>query len=131
MISTDNRAIRRFGILALVFFGVLVILGLLAGRPIPACLFGGLSVLGLGFIVLPDSLRPVYSLWMTIARCLGKAITLLMFTVAYYAVITPAAFIKRLFGGRPLPLRPEKSAPSYWVDRTEPVQPRERFVKRY
>ena len=49
----------------------------------------------------------------------------------YYLVITPAALIKRLMGGRPLPLKPDKQTESYWVTRAEPSQPRERFIKRY
>lgn len=131
MISTDSRVIRRFGIIALVFFGGLCILGMLTGKPFPAYLFGTLSVIGLGFIVMPVALRPLYAGWIRIAHYLGKAVNLLVLTVAYYAVITPSASIKRLFGGIPLPLKPEKSRSSYWVDRSEPVQPRERFVKRY
>ena len=58
-------------------------------------------------------------------------ITTLILALAYYLVITPAALIKMLFGGRPLPIKPDKKALSYWVDRTEPVQPKERFIKRY
>ena len=36
-----------------------------------------------------------------------------------------------LFGGRPLPTKPDKEAMSYWVERTDPAQPEERFLKRY
>jgi hypothetical protein len=36
-----------------------------------------------------------------------------------------------IFGGRPLSLKIDKGCDSYWVERTEPAQPRERFIKRY
>ena len=46
-------------------------------------------------------------------------------------LITPVALIKRIFSGRPLPVKPDRDALSYWVARDEPVQPKERFLKRY
>ena len=48
----------------------------------------------------------------------------MILTLAYFLVITPSALIKLLFGGRPLPVKPDKKASSYWVDRTEGVQPK-------
>lgn len=128
---TDNKEIRRFGVIALLFFGALSGLGFWTNKPIPAYLFGFLSILGLGFIIVPSLMRPVYTAWLKIAHFIGRIITVLMLTLAYYLVITPSALIKRLFGGRPLPVKPDKNVSSYWVARDEPVQPKERFIKRY
>ena len=127
----SEKDIRKFGLIALIFFGSLCGLGLWTKKPVPTYLFGSLSVLGLGFILIPARLRPVYTVWLKIAHVIGRIITMLVLTLAYYVVITPAALIKRVFGGRPLPLRPDKEATSYWVARTEPAQPKERFLKRY
>ena len=129
--STDTGQIRKFGIVALIFFGLLCSLGLWINRPIPVYLFGSLSILGLGFILIPKQLEPVYSAWLKVAHLLGRIITTLVLALAYYLVITPSGLIKRLFGGRPLPMKPDKKASSYWVTRPEPAQPRERFLKRY
>ena len=100
-------------------------------KPLPIFLFGFLSILGLGFILFPTQLRPVYAAWLRIAHFIGKIVTTLVLALMYYFVITPAALLKLLFGGRPLPVKPDKKATSYWVTRTEPVQPKERFLKRY
>jgi len=129
--STDIREVRKFGFIALIFFGCLCVLGLWMKKPLPAYLFGFLSILGLGFILIPAQLKPVHAAWLKVAHFVGRIITTLILTMAYYLVITPAALIKRLFGGRPLPVKPDKEASSYWVDRTEPAQPKERFLKRY
>ena len=80
---------------------------------------------------MPRRLKQVYAAWLTIAHFLGAIVTALVLTLAYYVVITPSALIKRLFGGRPLPVKPDKKASSYWVVRPEPAQPKERFLKRY
>jgi len=129
--STDSKDIRRFGFIALIFFGGLCGLGAWAGKVVPIYLFGGLGLLGLAFIVAPLPLRPVYAGWLKVAHLVGRVITTLVLVMAYYLVITPSAMLKRLFGGAPLPVRPNKDVLTYWVAREEPAQPNERFLKRY
>jgi len=129
--STDIKEIRKFGLIALIFFGCLCALGLWSKKPLPAYLFGFMSILGFSFILIPSRLRPVYAVWMKIAHFLGRIVTTLILTLAYYLVATPSALIKRLFGGTPISLKPDKNISTYWVVRAEPAQPRERFIKRY
>ncbi len=129
--STDNKSIRKFGFVAFIFFGCLFALGLWFEKPFPICLFGPLAVLGLGFILIPGLLKPVYSVWLRIVNIISRITTAGILTLAFYLVITPTALIKRLFSGAPLPLKPDKRASSYWVVRTEPAQSRDCFIKRY
>ncbi|MFX0200417.1 MAG: hypothetical protein ACFFCW_30225 [Candidatus Hodarchaeota archaeon] len=129
--STDSRHIRRFGLVAFIFFGCLSALAVWNKKPVPTYLFGFLSILGVGFLLTPCRLRPFYVAWLRIAHLIGRIVTTLILTLAYYLVITPSAFIKRQIGGPPLPVKPNKEASSYWVTRTEAVQPKERFLKRY
>jgi hypothetical protein len=129
--STDIRKIQKFGTIAFLFFGVLCALGFWRQKFLPVYLFGFLSTLGLGFILIPFYLKPVYVAWLKIAHFLGKIFTTLVLILVYYLVITPSALIKSLFGGRPLPVLPNKKSLSYWVTRTEPAQSKERFLKRY
>ena len=118
-------------LIALIFFGCLFAIGLWVEKPLPIYLFGSLSALGLGFILFPNQLRPVFVSWLKVAHYIGKTITVLVLTLAYYLVITPSGLIKRLFGGTPLPAKPDRNALTYWVTREEPVQPIDRFLKRY
>lgn len=129
--STDTKEIRKFGVIALLFFGCLFVLGLWRQKAIVTYFFGTLSLLGLGLFLLPGPLRPIYDGWLKIAHFIGRLITTIVLTLAYYLVITPIALVKRLFGGRPLPTKPDKGISSYWVTRLEPVQPKDRFIKRY
>ena len=129
--STDTREVRKFGFIASIFFGCLCVLGLWMKKPLPAYLFGFLFILGLGFMLIPTQLKPVHAAWLKVAHLLGRIVTTLILALAYYVVITPSALIKRLFGGRPLPVKPDKEALSYWVNRADPAQPKERFLKRY
>jgi hypothetical protein len=127
----EERQIRRFGLIAFLLFGALSGVGIWRQRPIPICLFGALATIGLGLLLLPTPLKPLYRGWLRVAHGIGRGMTAIMLTVAFYLVITPTAWLKRIFGGRPLPTAPDPERPSYWVERTEPTQPRERFYKRY
>jgi len=131
LISTETKRIRKFGRIAFVFFGCLWVLGIWLGKPLPTYFFGTLSAIGLGFILFPHQLRPVFIAWLKIAHFLGRVVTTLILTFAYYFVITPAALIKRIFGGTPLPVKPDKNVSSYWVTRKEAVQSKEQFLKRF
>lgn len=131
MNSIEKKEVRKFGVIAFLFFGGLFGLSFWLGKPIPTCFFGFLSFIGLAFILFPKGLQPVYSGWLKISHFIGKSITIVVLTLAYYVVITPSGMIKRIIGGRPIPLKFDKKSPSYWIDRTEPVQSKERFLKRY
>lgn len=129
--STEPRDIRRFGAVVSVFFGALALTAWSFDRIAPLCLFGPLSLLGLGFVLAPAGLKRVYLGWMAVSRRIGSAVTLTVLTLFYVLVMTPAAFLKKAFGGAPLPLAPNPDAATYWVARGEPAQPKERFAKRY
>ena len=129
--SISNTEVRKFGCIALFFFGTLCALGFWVQKPVPIYLFGFLSILGFGFILFPFRLRFIYAGWLTIAHFIGRIITILILSMAYYTLITFSALIKRLFGGRPLPVRPDKQVSSYWVNREEQAQTKVRFLKRF
>ncbi len=129
--STEIKEIRKFGIIALVFFGCLAGLGYWRGKIVFACIFGFMSLTGASLGLFPSPLSSVYYTWLKIAHFIGQVVTTTFLIIAYYLVITPSAFLKRLFGGLPLPTKPDPAASTYWVTRSEPAQPRERFIKRY
>jgi len=129
--KTDKKEVRKFGLIVLLFFGALCGLAVWREKAIPACFFGTLTTLGALFVLLPGPSRPLHAGWLRVAHLIGRGITVLALSLAYFLVITPSAFLKRIFGGRPLPLKPDPGAATYWVDRKEPAQPRERFLKRF
>ena len=129
--STDIKKIRQFGLVALIFFGCLSGVGWFTGKLLLACFFTLLALIGAGFVIAPGPLSPVYAGWLKISAFLGKTVTVIILTLAYFLVITPYALILRLLGGRTLPLKPDKTVSSYWVRRTEPAQQKVQFFKRF
>ena len=129
--STNTKEIRKFGIIAILFFGNLSILSIWLQKKLAICFFGFLFLLGLCFLILPDHFRPVYNGWLKIAHMISTVITIFILSLAYYLVITPATLLKRIFGGRPIHIKPDKKLSTYWVKRLEPLQSKERFKKRF
>jgi hypothetical protein len=129
--STDRREIRKFGMIACLFFGTLAGLGLWREKVLLSVFFSALAVIGAGCLLLPGPMGPVYRVWIAVAHRIGVAVTTVVLTLAYVGVITPAALLKRVFGGRPLPMKPDSQKASYWNPRSEPAQPKDRFNKRY
>lgn len=129
--STERKEIRTFGIISFIFFGALSILGFWNQKPILGSFFCLLCVTGIGFILIPSRLKPIHRIWIKAAHFIGRINTVVVLVLIYYVVITPTALLKRVFGGRPLPIKPDKKVSSYWVARTEPAQPKQRFMKQF
>ena len=129
--SIKLKEIRKFGLIAFVFLGCLAAVSIWRGNLVLKYFFGCLAIIGFGLLVTPRPLTPVYNGWIKITRTISRIFTIVVLSFAYYLVVTPTALIKRIFGGRPLPLKPDPNLSSYWVSRTEPVQPKERFSKRF
>jgi len=128
---TKKKEIRKFGTMAFLIFGGFVTIAYWKQKYLLTCVFGFLSSTGLGFLLIPSFLSPVYDIWMKVSHFIGCIITMITLTLGYYLVITPFALLKRVFGGRPLPMKPDKTTSTYWVARKEPAQSKERFKKRF
>ncbi len=128
---TNPREIRKFGAIGSLFFGTIFAVAVWRDKTPLAFFFGLLTLLSIGFVLMPVQLKPVYAAWLKIGHFIGSKVTILILTIMFYFVITPAALLKRIFGGRPLPVKPDPNATTYWVTRLETAQPKERFPKRY
>ncbi|MBI9075851.1 MAG: hypothetical protein JEZ02_10600 [Desulfatibacillum sp.] len=123
--------IKRFGLIALVVFGCLFALATWRGREFLTGFFAVFAIAGGLCAAAPQPMAPLQAAWTAAAKAFGAGINAFFLILAWFLVITPLAWLKRLVSGRPLPLHPDKNAQTYWVNRKEPVQPRERFGKRY
>jgi hypothetical protein len=129
--SIEPKEVRRFGLAALVFFGILAGIGIWRAKYYPGAVFGSLAAIGFFCAVFPAQAAPLYRTWMAVARWIGTGFTTATLTLSYYLVITPVALIKRFFSSKPLPMSPDPEQTSYWQKRSEPAQPPKRFLKRY
>lgn len=74
------------------------------------------GALVLAALLIPGHLGPVYRGWMKFGLALSKVTTPIFMSVVFFGVLTPTAFLKKLFGGSTL--IPKRTAPTFWHDRS-------------
>lgn len=113
--SPSKSELRKFGVVMIVGFGLIG--GFLAwtGRMTPAVVCWGVGAgMGLLAILLPGPARPVYRVWMAVARFLGRINTTILISLFYIVMITGLGLIFKVIRRDALRLR-RGSAESYWV----------------
>jgi len=78
----------------------------------------------------PSALRPLNHLWSGFGILLGKIISPIVLGLIFFFLITPVAFVTRLFGRDELKMR-RRSVQSYWLARTQPGPPSESFKNQF
>ena len=76
-------------------------------------------MLALGFL-WPLALRPLNIAWFRFGLLLHRIVSPLVMGLVFYGTVTPIGLLMRLFGKRPLRLRFDPAAESYWIDRQPP-----------
>lgn len=130
---TNPSDVRKFGLIGLVFFGLLAGAALWRGRPVMLNVFGALCVLMLFFIAAPSLMRPVYLGWLKVAEAINKVVNTIILSLVFFLAVVPVGVSKRLFKPkeRVLHRRGSPEIETYWVKRAEPAQSRRQFLKRY
>ena len=131
-LDASPRALRRFG---LVVGGVLLAVGAVlwwrrGGGPWAWGLSGVGGLLAALGAVAPAVLRPVQTVWMTLAFALGFVMTRVLLTLAFVLAFVPTAAVLRLVGKDLLHRRPDPDAATYWIDREDGQADRE-SLERY
>lgn len=68
-------------------------------------------------LFFPFLLRSVNEVWNKLTVFLGWLVTRLILIILFYFVVTPIAFIARLFGKTFLDLKFNSNVNSYWIER--------------
>lgn len=111
---------RSFGIVFTVVFAVIGVLPLIGGN---APHWWSLAVAVLLLIVAfstPKLLAPLNRIWTRFGLLLHRIVNPLVMAFLFFLVVTPIALMMRLFGKRPLHLKMEPDAPTYWISRDPP-----------
>ena len=118
----DKTTLRKFGLtIGTVLLLVSIVLHL-TGKS-SSVVFGGAGVLLILFgLILPNILKPINKIWMTLAVILGWFMSRLILFILFYIVITPIGVILRIAGKDFLNLRTDKNSDSYWEKREKRVK---------
>ena len=118
--NPSRRQLNVFGLIWLVFFGIVGGIVLASGGTIGTAVLWGLAagVPATGW-VWPRFMRLVYVGMAYAAFPIGFVVSYLVLTLLYYLVITPTGLLMRLFGHDPMNRRFDPNAESYWSPREQ------------
>ena len=87
---------------------VLLLLLIFLARKREGWLFAamGLHVLNM---VVPQIYRPIAVAWLGLSDLLGMVVSKVLLSIVFFAIVTPIAVLRRLFGKDPLKLRAFKA----------------------
>jgi hypothetical protein len=115
--SVSDKVLRQFalvvGIGFIGFFGLL--LPWVWERSYPLWPWILAAVLGLGGLIAPRLLAPLYKGWMKIGHVLGWINTRIILGVVFFVVIWPSGIIMRVFRNDPMARDIHREAKSYRV----------------
>jgi hypothetical protein len=122
---------RSFGIVFTVFCAIVALVQFWLGSRafwgwlIAAAVFAGFA------LVYSRALRPLNLLWFKFGMLLHQVLSPLILGILFYAVFTPIGLSMRLAGRRPLNLRYDPAAHSYWIQRRPPAPPPGSFDRQF
>ncbi len=121
-IKEDKTTLRKFGTTVGTVLLIVGIVLYLTGKS-SSVIFGGAGVLLILFgLILPNILKQLNKIWMTMAVILGWFMSRLILFILFYIVITPIGFFLRIAGKDFLNLRTDKNSDSYWEKREKRVK---------
>jgi hypothetical protein len=114
---------RGFGLVFAGFFAILAALSLWRGSmtwhwTLPVAV----AFLAVA-LTFPRLLNPLNRLWLKFGLLLYKVMNPLVLGLLFFVTIMPIGLVMRAFGKDFLRLRLDRSAKSYWIDRTPPGPP--------
>lgn len=129
--SSTTASARKFGVVMALALAAFAVLSHLRAHP-PArdislvlmLLLGGLA------LVRPAVLIPLERIWMKVGDLMGRVMQPIVLGFIYFVLITPVAFVGRLFGRDPLHMRRSDKA-SHWIVRETPAIDPESFKHPY
>jgi hypothetical protein len=116
----DDRMLRQFSALWIVFFGALAARQYHHQHQTAALILAVLAVtLGPLGIVLPRAMKPIFIGWMYLAYPIGWVVSRVVLGLIFYGLFTPVACFFRLTGRDALRLKPQPQAASCWVPKAK------------
>jgi len=123
-IKSTPKQLRRFGLLVSGVILAIAAYNYFFGNPALVYLANIAVILGIGALVYPHPLKPIYWVWMALAVVLGWIMSRVILTILFYVVLTPIGLIGRLLGKRFLPLGIDKARQTYWEKRSQQSDPK-------
>jgi hypothetical protein len=122
---------RTFGFFFAALFAGLAAYLLWQGHRMGWACVAAAAILALLAALAPRALHGANRLWFAFGMLLARIVNPIVLGALFYLAVTPLGLLMRAFGKRPLRLRFEPAAPTYWLERNPrgpaPESMREQF----
>jgi hypothetical protein len=128
-ISATREEVRKFGYM---FAGICVLIGaytIYKGQDTWLWFAAGAGFFLMTGLIGYPILRPVYLVWMKFAYVLGWINMRVLLGVFFFLILTPIGAMMRLFGKDLLDEKIDRSAGSYWKERSPVPLEKERYER--
>lgn len=115
-VGRSRTDLRKFGLVMAIAFSIVAGVLLWRDRMWGIYLFTPSVFFLLMGLAKPTWLAPIEKWWMVFAEVLGAVVTVAILTLAFFLVITPVGWFKRIFSGDSLGLTFRPKNRTYWVD---------------
>jgi hypothetical protein len=127
-LNPSNRTLREFAGMWCLCFGTLAAwYGFVRLETDSALVLAVLAVIGtIAGLLFPRVLRPIFVTWLVLAFPIGWAVSRLLLVALFFGMVTPIAYLFRLFGRDALQLR-SQSTITYWTPKSMSADPASYF----
>lgn len=122
---------RSFGIVFAIFCAIVTVIQLWASNHFSWLWAAAAGAFMLSALLTPRLLHPLNVLWFKFGMLLHHIVTPVVLGLMFFAVFTPIGLWMRIVRKRPLNLRFDSQAKSYWIDRKPPGPPPESFKNQF
>ncbi|MDN3647006.1 SxtJ family membrane protein [Pontixanthobacter aestiaquae] len=90
------------------------------------------GVLGITGLVIPKIFHYPNRYWIKLGMVVGRAMSPIILGLVFYVVVTPIAFLARLFGSDPLRMKQSvKEGETYWLERLPEENASDTMARQY
>ena len=127
-----RRELRNFCLVMAVGLGLFTLFAWYKGYSTPTRVLGSCAGLFLiAGITYPGLTRPIFAVWMILARILGYVNTHILLAIVFYTLFTVTGSVMRIFGRDPMDRALQEDRDSYWQRRDRPLLPSDHFERQF
>ena len=119
--QTEKSSEKSFGIVFAIVFLIIALYPLTNSSPINIWSLSVSALFLLFAFLMPRVLILPNKIWFKFGMLLGYIIAPIVMELVYFITVLPTGFIMHLLGKDLLKQKLDKSAKSYWIERTEPI----------